>query len=218
MTSLTSIIVADDHPLYRKGLAELVRSDSGMELVCEANDGEDALKAIQQHRPDVAVLDVEMPKLSGLEIAKEVKLSEKLNVGLIMVTAYKDAEMFNEAFDLGVSGYVLKESAIHDILDGIRAVAKGEQYISPSLAGLLLKRRAATQTLRTETPGINQLTPTERKVLKLISIDRTSKEIAHSLGISPRTVENHRANISRKLDIKGTHSLLKFAFQHRSRL
>ena len=210
--------MADDHPLYRKGLADLVRSDSSMELISEASDGEEALEIIRKQQPDVAVLDVEMPKLSGLDVAREIKLTENTQTGIIVVTAYKDAEMFNEAFDLGVSGYVLKESAIHDILDGIRIVAQGDQYISPSLAGLLLKRRAATSSLRTETPGISQLTPAERKILKLISLDRTSKEIAHSLGISPRTVENHRANISRKVDVKGTHSLLKFAFQHRSKL
>lgn len=218
MTNSTSILVADDHPLYRKGLADLVRSDSSLNLISEVADGGQALEVILKQQPDVAVLDVEMPKMSGLDVAREIKLAENIHTGIIVVTAYKDAEMFNEAFDLGVSGYVLKESAIHDILDGIRTVASGDQYISPSLAGLLLKRRAATNSLRTDTPGIDQLTPTERKILKLISLDRTSKEIANSMGISPRTVENHRANISRKVNVKGTHSLLKFAFQHRSKL
>jgi DNA-binding NarL/FixJ family response regulator len=213
-----TIIVAGDHPLFRKGLADLLRDDEALELLAEAEDGQAAIQAINELKPQVAVLDIEMPGLSGIEIARELHLAENKDTSLILVTAYKEPEMFDEALDNGVKGYVLKENAIVDILNGIRAVAKGEDYISPSLAGLLLKRWRASEDLRQENPGLDRLSPAERRILKLISLDRTTKEIADDLGISPRTVENHRANIARKVGISGTHSLLKFAFQNRSSL
>jgi DNA-binding NarL/FixJ family response regulator len=134
------------------------------------------------------------------------------------VTAYKDPELFNEALDFGVMGYVLKENAISEIQSGIRSVAKGDVYISPTLSNLLLNRRQEALQLRGDHEGINHLSPSEKRILKLISLDRTTKEIAEDLGISPKTVENHRTNISRKVGVSGTHSLLKFAFQHRSKL
>lgn len=211
-----SIVVADDHPLFRKGLADLIRADEQMHLLAEAENGESALSEILDQQPTVAVLDIEMPKLSGIEIARQLHIRGGIETAVILVTAYKEPEMFDEALDHGVKGYVLKENAIVDILSGIRSVAKGEEYISPSMAGLLIRRRRASSGLRDENPGIDRLSPAERRILKLISLDRTTKEIADDLDISPRTVENHRANIARKVGVSGTHSLLKFAFQNRS--
>ena len=216
--SSISVVVADDHPLFRKGLADLIRSETGMDLLAEAEDGAAALRRISELKPRVAVLDVEMPGKSGIEVARELHLSTENQTSVILVTAYKEPEMFDEALNHGVKGYVLKENAIGDILNGIRSVAVGEEYISPSMAGLLIRRRRAGAGLREEKPGVDRLSPAERRILKLISLDRTTKEIADDLDISPRTVENHRANIARKVGVSGTHSLLKFAFQHRSSL
>ncbi len=213
-----SIVVADDHPLFRQGLADLIRAEARMDLVAEASDGREALSIIREQKPRVAVLDIEMPGMSGIEIARELHLRGDSGTVVILVTAYKEPEMFDEALDHGVKGYVLKENAVADILAGIRSVAKGEEYISPSMAGLLLRRRRAGEGLREENPGLDRLSPAERRILKFISLDRTTKEIADDLDISPRTVENHRANIARKVGVSGTHSLLKFAFQHRSSL
>lgn len=213
-----SILVADDHPLFRKGLADLIRSHAGMCLVAEAEDGASALRLILELRPHVAVLDVEMPALSGTEVARHLRIADSSATSLIFITAYKDPEMFEGAMDLGVKGYILKENAIVDILDCIRTVASGEDYVSPKLTGLLMKRRAANASLREKNPGLNRLSPAERRILKLVSLDRTTKEIAGDLEISPRTVENHRTNIANKLGLSGTHSLLKFAYQHRSKL
>lgn len=216
--SSISVVVADDHPLFRKGLADLIRSETGMDLLAEAEDGAEALRCISELKPRVAVLDVEMPGKSGIEVARDLHLSTENQTAVILVTAYKEPEMFDEALNHGVKGYVLKENAIGDILNGIRSVAVGEEYISPSMAGLLIRRRRAGAGLREENPGVDRLSPAERRILKLISLDRTTKEIADDLDISPRTVENHRANIARKVGVSGTHSLLKFAFQHRSSL
>ena len=217
MKSKIKVLVADDHPIFRKGLADVLRADAGLEVVGEVADGASALRLIQESKPAVAVLDIEMPQLGGLEVAAEVQ-QRRLPVELIFITAYKDPETFDAAMSLGVKGYVLKESAVTDILAGINAVARGERYISPSLSGLLFQRARAASDLRVKNPGLEALTPSERHILKRVSLDRTTKEIAGDLGVSHRTVENHRANIARKLGLSGSHSLLKFAYDNKSRL
>ena len=211
------VLIADDHPVFRKGLADVVRGDAALEVVQETGDGASALRLIQELRPAVAVLDIQMPQRDGLEVAREVQ-RRHLPVELIFITAYQDPETFDEAMNLGVKGYVLKDSAVTDILAGIKTVAKGERYISPSLSGLLFRRSEAAKELRQEHPGLESLTPTERRILKMISLDQTTKEIADELGTSDRTVENHRANISRKLELHGSHSPLKFAYDNKGRL
>jgi DNA-binding NarL/FixJ family response regulator len=131
---------------------------------------------------------------------------------------YKEEDLFNAAMDLGVKGYVLKESAVSDILDAIRAIMAGQHYISPGLSEFLFGRRAGAESLRQRRPGLDRLTPAEHHILQLIARDRTSKEIADELGLSPRTVENHRTNICAKLDVHGIHSLVKFAYENKARL
>ena len=196
---------------------DVLHADAALEIVKEAVDGVEALRFIQELRPAVAVLDIEMPRLSGLEVATEIQ-KRCLPVELIFITAYKDPETFDEAMTLGVKGYVLKENAAIDIVAGIKAVARGERYISPSLSGLLFRRAESARTLRAERPGLETLTPAERRILKSISLDQTTKEIAAELNLSHRTIENHRANISRKLGLQGSHSLLKFAYDNKSNL
>ena len=213
----TTLLLADDHPIFRKGLVQVIQSDAAFQVVGEAGDGAAALQLLTTLKPAIIILDIAMPKKSGLDVAREFR-RRRAPGELIFLTAYKDPEMFDEALNLEVKGYVLKDSAGDDILDALRAVASGESYVSPTLAGLLLGRRHSAQKLRESQPGLDALTPAERRILKLIAQDRTSKEIAEELGISPRTVDNHRANIAQKLNLHGTHSLLKFAFDNKSRL
>jgi two-component system response regulator DegU len=212
-----TVLVADDHPLFRKGLIDVLRAEPELKVVQEAGDGASALRLLKELRPDVMVLDIEMPQGGGMEVAREM---QRLNLPaqIIFITAYKDPETFDEAMNLGVKGYVLKESAVTDIVAGIKTVAAGNRYISPSLSGLLFDRSRAAQTLREKVPGLDALTAGERRILKLVSQDRTSKEIAADLGLSARTVENHRANIAGKLGLSGSHSLLKFAYDNKSKL
>jgi DNA-binding NarL/FixJ family response regulator len=217
MTPEIHIIIADDHPLLRAGLRQVIESDPRLKVVAEADDGAAALEHITAHQPAVAVLDIEMPRLTGFELLRELRARGQA-VAVIFLTMYRDEEMFNEALDLGALGYVLKDSATTDIISAIRAVAAGQHYISPAISALLLKRGARAAALVQQKAGLNDLTPTERRILKLISENRTSKEIAAELFISHRTVENHRANICQKLELKGSHSLLKFAFDHKSQL
>jgi DNA-binding NarL/FixJ family response regulator len=137
---------------------------------------------------------------------------------VIFLTMHKDEMHFNEALDLGVRGYLIKDNAAADVVNCIRAVAAGEDYISPSLSTHLLNRRSRAATLARQQPGINDLTATERRILVLLAEYKTSREIASELCVSIRTIENHRANICTKLDLHGTHALARFAIQHKSEL
>jgi DNA-binding NarL/FixJ family response regulator len=211
------VLIADDHPIFRKGLQLVVLADPALELAAEAADGDEALHAIERLKPDLAVLDINMPRLNGLQVARELWLKQS-PVGVIMLTVYDDEELFDHAMNVGVRGYVLKENAVNDLVTAIRVVSEGKYFISPSISGLLLNRTQRIERLRQERPGLQELTPTELRILKLVAEDRTSKEIADLLGSSPRTVETHRQNIARKLGLAGTHSLLKFAYDHKSQL
>ena len=163
------------------------------------------------------MLDVNLPGLSGLEVAHKLQ-GKKNTTRLIILTMHKEEAMINRALDFGVHGFVLKENAVEDILDAIAAVAKGESYLSPSVSGFLIKRYNRAEALTQKTPGLDDLTKAERRILKLVADKKTSKEIAAELFISPRTVEAHRANISEKLELSGSHSLLQFALENRSAL
>ena len=213
----TLILLADDHPVFRDGLRQAIVADPSMQIVGEASDGETTLKLIEQLKPQVAVLDIAMPKISGLQVARTLQ-KLKLPVSVIFITMHNEEDMFNKAMDAGAKGYVLKESVVNDILDSIRTVAKGNYYLSPAISHFLVRRSARKEILTERRPGLADLTPQERRVLKMIAEDRTSKEIAEQLGVSYRTIETHRTNICNKLDLHGSHSLLRFAFDHRREL
>jgi DNA-binding NarL/FixJ family response regulator len=135
-----------------------------------------------------------------------------------MLTMHKEEMLFNEAMNAGILGFLLKENAASDLLGCIHAVVGGESFISPSLSSFLLNRKNGAQKLIDEKPELDELTAAERRILKLITEDLTSKEIAERLGISAHTVENHRAKICERLNLRGSHSLLKFAYDNKSRL
>jgi DNA-binding NarL/FixJ family response regulator len=206
----TTILVADDHPIVRQGLRQLIEREAGFCVVAEAADGSAALESIKTHMPAIAVLDLDMPELDGFAVARHVR-QMKVSVRIVILTMYKDELHFNQAIDLGVSGYVLKESAATEIIDCLKTVIKGKEYFSPALSSFLLSR---ARSVAQEQVGIEQLTPTERRVLALLAELKTTKEIASDLGVSPRTVDNHRAHICAKLELQGAHALTKFALQH----
>lgn len=209
--------MADDHPIVRQGLRRMIETDSLLNIVAEADDGEEALKLIAEHQPDVAVLDIDMPKKDGFAVVRELQ-KIKSRVETIFLTMHSEEELFQAAMDLGVKGYILKDGAVSDIILAIKTVADGRPFISPALSALLLQRRRRMEELEREQPGLHLLTPTEKRILKLIAEDKSSKEIGEDLFISYRTVETHRANICRKLNLQGSLSLLKFAIAHKSEL
>lgn len=211
------IILADDHPVYRDGLRQVLAADPGLQLVHETGKGRDALDQARRLKADVMLLDINMPQMSGLDVARECHRSRD-TFKIIFLTMYHEEDLFNEAIDLGVGGYLLKDSAAAEILNAVHSVVEGRPYLSPALTGFMMNRASGARNLRAAQPGLERLTASERRILKLIASDRTSKEIAEDLGLSPRTVENHRTNICTKLDLHGSHALLKFAFENRSRL
>ncbi len=215
MAGPTKVVIVDDHPLFRQGLRQLVETDGQFELVGEAGTGDEALALIRRSKPDIAVLDVNLPGISGLEVARQVQ-SLKLPTRVVILTMFTEEETVDRALDLGVFGFVLKENATQDILASLVAVAKGEHYLSPSISGFLVRRRGRAEALAQKKPGLDDLTKAERRILKLIAEKKTSRDIAAELFISPRTVEAHRANISQKLGLRGSHSLLQFALENRS--
>ncbi|MEW6210685.1 MAG: response regulator transcription factor [Acidobacteriota bacterium] len=211
------IVIADDHPIFRQGLRQAIERESDLKVLDEAADGLSALRLVESLRPDVAVLDISMPGMDGFVLAESMR-EKKLEVGIIFLTMYKEEAAFNRAMDMGVKGYILKDSAVSDIISCIRAVAGGQLYVSPTIASYVLSRSARSAALLDERPGLKDLTPTERRILKMIADNKTSREIARELFVSPRTIDNHRTNISQKLGLRGSHALLKFAYDHKSEL
>jgi DNA-binding NarL/FixJ family response regulator len=211
----TRIFIADDHELLRHGLCQMLQTEPSFEIVGEAADGETALKLIVELSPDIAVLDINMPGLGGFAVINEIK-RRKLLCAIVVLTMHNEEAMFEKAMSLGVKGYVLKDGAAADIVNCLHAVRRGQNYTSAGVTTYLFKR-AGTTAVRPVT-GIDSLTRTERTVLKLIAGYKTSREIAAELGISPRTVDNHRNNICAKLDIRRSHALVKFAIEHREEI
>lgn len=217
MNSRIKILIADDHPLFRQGLRKTLEAESAFRIVQEAGDGPSALRGILELKPNLCILDIQMPGLDGLEVVRQMRAKHS-PTEVILLTMYKEEDLLNAALDLGVKGYVLKESAVDDVVESVRSVSRGQHYLSPALSAFLVRRRAGAEALQNAKPGLQRLTPAECRILTLIAQDKTSKEIADELGLSPRTVENHRSNICAKLDVHGIHSLVKFAYGNKSRL
>jgi len=210
MTDGVRIIVADDHAVVRKGIRDILEGVQGFTVVAECADGDATLAAIARERPDVVVLDVDMPGKDGLEVLRALK-DQADRPAFILMTMHGREDLLRAAFDLGATGYVAKAGTLLDVVDAIRAVREGQPFISSSLSATLLTKHDAPASLE-------GLTAAERRVLRLIAEFKTSKEIADDLGIHYRTVENHRTAIARKLGLTGSHALVRFAAEHRDHL
>lgn len=217
MSNEIRVVIADDHPVLRQGLWQVIERGEGLKVVAEAGDGDAALTLISKLKPQIALLDMDMPGLNGLALSCEI-IRRRLPVEIVFLTIHDEEDLFQAAMDAGAKGYLLKESAAAEIVKALRTVAAGGHYVTPSLSGFLVRRARQAQDLGEQRPGLSALTPTERRVLDLISRHKSSKEIAADLFIHYRTVENHRTNICYKLGLHGHNALLKFALQHRSEL
>jgi DNA-binding NarL/FixJ family response regulator len=220
MSDEIRILIADDHPVVRKGLRMAAEEDAGLIVMAEAADGEAALLLIEKLLPKVAVLDIDMPKLDGFGVAREIR-KRQLPVEMIFLTMHTHEDLLRAAVELGVKGYILKDSALLEIVGAVRAVAAGQPYLNSILMARLLQRPASPGAVTAEMPGnvlADRLTPTERRIVQLIAADKSSKEIGAELSIHHRTVENHRTNICRKLGLEGANALLRFALQNKNQL
>lgn len=203
------IVIADDHPIFRRGLLTVIEADSLLRVVAEAENGESALARIVELQPNVVVLDINMPPPDGLAVARSLR-QQRLPVEIIFLTMHTDAALLNTAVDLGVKGFIVKDAAVDEIVGCIKAVAAGRSFFSPMLTDRLLSRQEASLA--------KKLSASERRVLSLVAEAKTNKEIGELMFISIRTVEHHRSSICSKLGLTGKNALLIFALAHKSEL
>lgn len=214
MSTDISIVIVDDHPIFRQGLRQVLERQSGFTVLEEAGDGASALQAIERLRPRVAIIDVDMPSMDGLAVAREVR-DRRIDTAVICLTMHNNARVLDAALEAGVVGYVVKDGALVEIVACVWAVASGRHHVSAQLTSHLITRRNRAADLARQTP-VDALTDSERKVLRLLAEFKTTKEIADVLCLSPRTVDRHRANMVEKLGLNGSHALTRFAVEHRA--
>ncbi len=210
MANNIRVFIADDHPIFLAGLLSVIGRREDIEICGQAANGNDALAFIRALKPDVALLDIQMPGMDGIKVA-EACLKENPAQKIILLTMFNDENLVRRAFNTGVMGFVLKENAVSQITFAIDAVAANGVYLSPQLTKVLAHRPEKKDSARDE-----MFTVSEKKILKLISEGKSSREIALALNVSGKTVENHRGNICKKLGITGSSSLLRYAMQNKS--
>ena len=210
MITPTRILLADDHPIVRRGLRFVLDAEPDLEVVAEAGDGAEAVARALQEEVDLAVLDVSMPRMTGIQAAAELN-RRKPELRLLMLSMHDNEQYFFEALKAGASGYVLKSAADRDLVEACRATMRGEPFLYPAAVTALIRDHAANVNEADE-PG-EILTPRELEVLKLIAEAHTSKDIAELLVISVKTVERHRANILEKLGMRDRVELTRYAIR-----
>jgi DNA-binding NarL/FixJ family response regulator len=198
------VLLADDHTLVRQGLKSLLERE-GIQVVGEAQDGHEVLQLAAKHSPDVAVIDISMPLLNGLDAARELKRSAP-KTKTILLTRHDEDEYLIEALRAGVKGYVLKNQAASDLVHAIQLVCRGQVYLSPGMSSVVVDAYLS----KTELP-VDPITSREREVLQLIAEGKSTKDIASLLGISVKTADSHRSRLMRKLDIHEVASLVRYA-------
>jgi DNA-binding NarL/FixJ family response regulator len=201
------ILIADDHGIVRSGLRMLLESRPGVEVVAEAADGAEARDAAIRERPDIAILDVKMPKLTGLQATREIK-EQAPEVAVLILSMYDDERYLFEALKAGASGYVLKSQADSELMGALEAVERGEPFLTPEAQRALIKDVLGQGSVRDE-----ELTPREQEVVKLVAEAHTNKEIAEILHLAEKTVENHRSNAMRKLGMRDRVELVRYAIR-----
>lgn len=205
------ILIADDHPIFLKGLQEVLEDESHLQVVCKAHSGTEAVNGALNRELDIAILDIDMPGLNGLQAAEQI-LAAKPDVSIILLTLHKAKDAFLKALEIGIAGYVLKENAVVDIINAVSAIERHQSYISPELSSFLLQQR--NRFNGNPDNKLELLTASEKRIVQLISQYKSTREIAEDLYISEKTVSNHRMNIARKLNLSGKNSLLRFAIEN----
>jgi two-component system, NarL family, response regulator NreC len=206
------LLLVDDHAVVRSGLKMLLGSERDVEIVGEAGTAAEAIAAAAELKPDVILMDIGLPDLSGIEAAREIK-KRFPKVSIVALTIHEDEEYFFKMLEAGASGYVPKRAAPDELLTAIRAAATGEVYLYPSLAKLLVKDFLTQDRPADEKPSLDGLTDREREVLTYLAEGTSNNEIAASLVISPKTVERHRENIMRKLNLHSRAELVRYAIR-----
>lgn len=203
------ILIADDHAVVRHGLRTILEAVSDFEVVGEAGDGHEALRLVRELTPDVALLDISMPNGSGLDTVREIE-SRHPQVATVILTVHEDEALLHEALEAGSAGYVVKRAEPEEIIQAVRAAQRGDLYVHPTMTRLLLEHPAK----RRDPLQVEALTPREIDVLRLLAKGNTNRQVARLLGLSIRTIENHRANLMGKLGVVSRVDLVSYANAH----
>lgn len=208
------IVIADDHQLVRQSIVALIEKAEDMEVVGEAADGHETLNLVQQKRPDVAMLDIAMPLLNGIETTRRIQ-TLSVDTRVVILSMLSDEDVVHQALRCGASGYLLKKSVVEELLIAIRSANKGEIYLSPSIAQTVLSGFLQSESTNASSTVLEQLSFREREILQLIVEGHTNQAAAEVLSISAKTVEKHRAILMKKLEVHNLPDLILLALKHR---
>lgn len=212
MAEQKNIIIIDDHPLFREGLKTIISRDDRFKVVGEAGSGHEGFDMVKRLKPDLVVIDISLPDQSGIQLARDLRelLSE---IKILIVSMHSKIDYIAEAFQAGATGYVVKESASERLLQGLKSVAKGDYYLDSSVSHAVVENlmKSPLKAAKITDADYGTLTPREQEVMRLLAEGLSSKAVAEKLFISPKTVENHRANIMNKLGLHSTIELVRYA-------
>lgn len=213
MENRIKVLIADDHPLFRQGIKQILELEKDITVVAQASNGNEAVQLAREHTPDVILMDINMPGTGGLQAIEEIK-DENINSRIIVLTIHEDREYLIKTLQMGAEGYVLKDAEPSVLVDAIRNVHMGQSYIQPNMTKELVKEFNRITLHSRDKYGENMLTTREREVLKLIAEGMINKEIATKLYISEKTVKNHVSNIFRKLNVSDRTQAAIYALKH----
>jgi len=205
------LLLVEDHAMVRAGLRALLERANDINIIGEASNGQEAIDMTVELKPDVLVMDIMMPRLNGIQAAEQIRIM-KLPVNILLLSMYSDEGLVHQALQSGVKGYVLKTSVSEELLWGIRAVARGETYLSTVISSIVVESALHPHSLQSDDP-LNMLSPREKEILQLIAEEHTSGEIGKLLFISEKTVEKHRANLMEKLHVRNLAGLVRLAIK-----
>ena len=208
--SMIRVLIADDHKMVREGLRRILEFDGEIQVIDEADNGEECIKKIRSSKPDIVLLDINMPVMNGIEALQEIR-KKKLKTKVIILTVHNEIEYLLRAVDIGIDGYVLKDSDAHELIRAVTSVYEGDKFIQPSLIPLLNSKLIARNL---DAERLEQLSKREIEVLKLVAVGMFNKEIGVELGISERTVKNHLSSIFKKIDSSDRTQAAVFAIRN----
>jgi DNA-binding NarL/FixJ family response regulator len=207
------VILADDHHLVRQGIRSLLEKTGDIQILAEAENGQEAVKLAERLAPDVLVMDIAMPRLNGIQAAEQIR-SLGLATQVVILSMYSDETVVRHALRVGVRGYLLKRSVVEELLLAIRAAMRGEIYLSPAISQMMMTDFLAGQSAAEAVSPFDQLSAREREALKLVAEGATNKAIAEAMQISIKTVEKHRTNLMTKLNVHDLAGLIRIAIKH----